>query len=86
MAAPTKTEVLTGEYFYMSGPAVSVGGKTAVNPSTLEYTNYGYPVFGITDSSPAGLIKKVKSATWAAIKKIGGIILANIKKIGTQGT
>jgi len=80
MALPTRTQILTGEYSSDGSPYLQVTSKSIINPLQLEYSSDGSPWLGTTDSSSGEI--SVVSKTWSTIKKIGGVIIAVIKKIG----
>ncbi len=79
MALPTRTQILTGEYSCDGSPYVQVTSKSSINPSQFEYSFDGRPWWGFTDT---GAEISIADKTWSTIKKIGGVIIAAIKKIG----
>lgn len=80
MALPTRTQILTGEYSADGSPYVQVTSKSTINPSQFEYSSDGRPWWGFTDA--AGGEISVAQKTWSTIKKIAGVVIAAIKKIG----
>lgn len=80
MALPTFTEVQTLQFTNGSSLGVLVAAKSGILPNTLEYTN-NTTLKGGVDYPASGEIS-VANKTWSTIKKIAGVVIAVIKKIG----
>lgn len=78
MALPTITQVLTGEYSLDGSCHVNVTAKTGID--ILQSSLDGSMWWGLSDLSTGEI--KVARKSWSGIKKIAGIVAANIKKIG----
>lgn len=80
MALPTVTQISTLEYSNGSSLYCVVPSKSTIDNTTLEYTN-GSTLLWAPLLSTTGEIS-VADKVWTSIKKIGGVIISVIKKIG----
>lgn len=86
MAAPTKDNILTGEYSLDGSMFVVVPSKSTVDGGSLEYSLDGSPTWTVGESGAAATILKVSGVSWASIGKIAGVSVASIGKFGGVST